>query len=426
VPISQVRVTAVGLLLGAAALAATVASPQGVGAAADDQRSSGSVNVTGSTLACSTGVAVSPDLPGVHTAFADGLLEPFGVAFAPDSRHLLVDSLFTPSAQPGSTPPMSSPSGITEYSVTGSALVKDRSTSSSASALVGMAVSPNGHVLAAANNNGASIFSLPRIDQTPSAPGAWLLGTFVSGGQGGIETAFSADSAYLFVSLENSSELAVFNLKRALKDGFKASDLVGYVPLGLAPVGLAVSPNGRYLYATSEAANMQEPGNSGPSGREGTLSTIDMDRAEQDPAHSVISTVWAGCSPVRVVASKSDVFVTARGSNELIEFSSAGLVSQPEKALVGRVEVGEFPVGLALVDGGKDVVVADSNRFNLPNARSDLAVVSNNGSEPLRLVGYVKAGAFPRDVSVSPNGRTLAVSNFGSGEIETVQLSTLP
>ena len=384
------------------------------------------MGVTGSSLACSTVVATSQDLRGVHTAVADGLLEPFGIAFTPDSHHLLVDSLFTPTYRPGATPPTSSPSGITEYSVVGSALSKDRSTPIQGSSLVGMAVSPNRKMLAAANNDGASIFSLPRIEQRKNAPRAWLLGTLVSGGQGGIETAFSPDSQYVFVSLENSGELAVFNLKKALKDGFKPSDLVGYVPLGLAPVGLAVAPNGRYLYATSEAASPQEPGDAGPSGREGTLSTIDLHRAEHDPARSVISTVWAGCSPVRVAASKSDVFVTARGSDELVEFSAADLVSRPEKALVGHVGVGEFPVGLALVDHGKDAIVADSNRINLATAHSDLAVVSTGGSGPLSLVGYVKAGAFPRDMSVSPDGKTLAVSNFDSGEIETVQLSPLP
>ena len=48
--------------------------------------------------------------------------------------------------------------------------------------------------------------------------------------------------------------MAVFNLKKAESNGFGSSDLVGYVPLGVAPVGIAISPNGRYLYATSEAA----------------------------------------------------------------------------------------------------------------------------------------------------------------------------
>jgi tRNA(Arg) A34 adenosine deaminase TadA len=37
--------------------------------------------------------------------------------------------------------------------------------------------------------------------------------------------------------------------------------------------------------------------------------------------------------------------------------------------------VGEAPVGLALVDHGTRVVVADSNRFGAPEAHAELTVV---------------------------------------------------
>ena len=54
------------------------------------------------------------------------------------------------------------------------------------------------------------------------------------------------------MTLEDSSEIAVFNFEKAIRDGFGGSDLVGYVPLGLDPVGMAISANGRDLYASSE------------------------------------------------------------------------------------------------------------------------------------------------------------------------------
>ena len=127
--------------------------------------------------------------------------------------------------------------------------------------------------LAAAMRCRASIFSVSRIEQPKSSPSSWLLGSFVSKGQGAIEAAFSPDGDYVFVTLESSDQMAVFNLKKAESNGFGPSDLIGYVPLGVAPVGMATSPNGRYLYATSEAATA--------SGEEGTLSTIDLRRAEQ-------------------------------------------------------------------------------------------------------------------------------------------------
>jgi len=393
--------------------------PQATGAIpASRARTAQVSSPVGSTTACSTAVATAPMLVSVQTHFATGLLEPFGVAFAPDSEHVFVDSLILPSSPSDSLAPGRSASGITVYSISPSGLVADRVGSFPTASLVGMATSPDGRELVAAGGSGARIFSTSRMEQANSAPSSWLLGSFASTGQGAIEATFSPDGHYVFVTLEDSDQIAVFNFQKAERHGFGPSDLVGYVPLGMAPVGMALSPNGRYLYATSEAVTT--------GGGEGTLSTIDLRHAEVDPAHSVISTVWAGCSPVRVVASGSSVYVTARGSDDLVEFSARNLVSDPGSAMVGHVEVGESPVGLALVDHDKSLVIADSNRFQIGNAVSNLAVVATSENGPLTLLGYVAAGGFPRDMTVSPDGKTLIVSDFDSGDVEEVGLTTLP
>ncbi len=357
-------------------------------------------------------------MPGhVETHFAPGLLAPFGVAFGPDGKHAFVDSLINPSAPPSRLTPMRDASGITEYSISPSGLVSERVGSFPDKSLVGMAVSPNGRDLVGAGGSGASVFSVSRIEQPNSAPSSWLLGSFSSRGQGAIEAAASPDGDYVFVSLEDSDQLAVFNLKKAERSGFGSSDLVGYVPMGVAPVGMAVSPNGRYLYATSEAST--------ETGNEGTLTTIDMRRAEEQPSHSVVSTVWAGCSPVRVVATRSSVYVTARESDQLLEFSASHLASHPATALIGHAQVGEAPVGVALVNHDKTVVIADSDRFNANGVSSNLAIVSLE-KKSLQLVGYVAAGDFPRDMAVSPDGTTVLLSDYGSGDVEEVDVATLP
>ena len=371
----------------------------------------------GATVACSTVIAPGQMLGHVETHFASGLLTPFGVAFAPDGKHAFVDSLINPSARPSGPNPMRDASGISEYSISGSGLAAERIGPASDGSLLGMVVSPNGRELVAAGGNGASVFSVSRMEHAGSAPSSWLVGTFRSQGQGAIEAAVSPDGQYVFVSLEDSNQLAVFSLKKAQRSGFGSTDLVGYVPMGVAPVGMAISPNGRYLYATSEAAV--------DTGTEGTLATIDLRRAEKDPSRSVISTVWAGCGPVRVVATRTSVYVTARESDQLLDFSPPDLVSHPASALIDRVQVGEAPVGLALVDHDKTVVIADSNRFNANGATSNLAVVAVAGRS-LQLVGYVVAGDFPRDMAVSPDGTTLVISDYGSGDLQEVDVGTLP
>ena len=154
---------------------------------------------------------------------------------------------------------------------------------------------------------------------------------------------------------------------------------------------------------------------------------ISLGRAETGPAASVVATVDAGCQPVRVITSAdgTQVWVTARASDDLLCFSAARLASDPPHALVSAVRVGEAPVGLAAVRGGSMVVVADSNRFGARGARSDLDVVSVAAalSGGPAVVGHVRAGLFPRDMTVAPDG-TVLVSNFSSGQLEAVALGS--
>jgi hypothetical protein len=72
---------------------------------------------------------------------------------------------------------------------------------------------------------------------------------------------------------------------------------------------MAISPDGRWLYATSEVAQRgqlpQQP--AGAAGMPGTLSVISLRRAEQDPARAVVATAAAGCGTVRVVVAGDGV-----------------------------------------------------------------------------------------------------------------------
>jgi 6-phosphogluconolactonase (cycloisomerase 2 family) len=73
-------------------------------------------------------------------------------------------------------------------------------------------------------------------------------------------------------------------------------------------------------------------------------------------------------------------------------------------------------------------VVADSNRFGYPGASAYLAVVSVAAALAGRpaLLGYVRAGKFPRQFALASGGRTLYVTNFDSGQLERLTVGTLP
>jgi DNA-binding beta-propeller fold protein YncE len=240
---------------------------------------------------------------------------------------------------------------------------------------------------------------------------------------GGAEVAVSQDDRVAFVSLEAAGQIAVFDL-RAARAGRFGRAFVGTVPVRIAPLGLAVSPDGRWLYATSEQAR-------GRAGRaHGTLTVIDVKRAESDPARAVIAAAVVPCHPVRVAASPDGriVWVSARVGNELFGFSVPGLLSGSPRSPVAQVRVGEQPIGLAVVDGGRRVLVADSNLIDERGVPARLSVV--DAAAALRgaraLLGAVRTGKVPSEIAVSSNGQTLLVNNSSSGQLEAVDVSELP
>ena len=286
---------------------------------------------TGGPSACSTRVASAPRLGQVPTALVAVAGAPFGVVTAARGHWAFVSA-------PGG------PAGAVAVYQTGSAvprLVRAIPLPAAAQPL-GEALTPDGRYLLVASQSGAVVISVARAET--GRPNA-VIGTLTSpNGFEAIEVAVSPDGRYAFVSLESSSKIAVFRLHQALTRGFGPSDFAGLIPTGEAPVGLAFSPSGRWLYSTSELAVPA-------AGGQGTLSVISVPRAESDPARSVVTTVHAGCAPVRVITSADGavVWVTARESDALLAFSAARLLSDPARARLADVQVGEAPVGLALV-----------------------------------------------------------------------------
>jgi DNA-binding beta-propeller fold protein YncE len=109
-------------------------------------------------------------------------------------------------------------------------------------------------------------------------------------------------------------------------------------------------------------------------------------------------------------------------------FDAAKLVTDPAHSRLATVTVGASPVPLALIEDGKILVVGNSNRFgpeaDKPQTLSALDVSKIGHSEAV--VGTIPAGAFPREMCVSADGRTLFVSNFGSSSLEIIDAQNPP
>jgi DNA-binding beta-propeller fold protein YncE len=236
---------------------------------------------------------------------------------------------------------------------------------------------------------------------------------------GSMQVALDTDERFAFVTDEDSSTLSVFDFDRSLATDAPVARVVGHVPLPQAPVGIATTADGAHLLVTSQ----------GSGGRRGSgvLSVLRTEQVLGDPSRAPVRSVPAGSTPVRVALSPSQevAWVTARGSNSLLAFDLAGLISGSGRALRAAVRVGATPVGVALLDGGATVVVANSNRYGSDaQDPQTLSVVDAGAALAGRpaLVGALPAGAFPRELARLPDDRTVLVTNVYSSELEAVSL----
>ena len=285
----------------------------------------------------------------------------------------------------------------------------------------GEALTPDGHYLLAASGSGAVVLRAARAEHGRAGS---VLGTLSSpGGAGAVEVALSRDGRFAFVTLQGSGTLAVFNLAAALASGLRDSGFVGTVRLGVSPIGITMSRDGQWLYVTTQKRDRQAD--------QGALSVINVRRAESDPARSVRSTAPAGCDPGRVITTGPTVWVTARASNALLAFSAGRLLSDPGRALIAKVRVGQAPIGLTMLPGGQRILVANSGLHQasqIPQAsQASLAVINAPAVLAGRpaLVGVIGAGVLPREFAVEPGGRTALVTNSASHQLEAVNVSQL-
>jgi serine/threonine-protein kinase len=238
--------------------------------------------------------------------------------------------------------------------------------------------------------------------------------------------AISLDNRWGFVTLRNSNKLAVFNMAKALTSGQNQPGVfVGTITLGINPAGMAVSPDGLWLYVVSGAKTHTAA--FGPS--EGLISVLSMQKLETKPSSALVAQTAAGCGATGVTVSPdgSTVWVTARSSNALLGFSAAKLRTDPAHALTASVPVGQTPTGVIAINGGKTIVVADSNLNGLPDA-DNLAVVDAGlaaAGKPA-LVGYIASGKMPLSFAQAAfDQNSLYVAEAASAQIQVLDLTTL-
>lgn len=301
----------------------------------------------------------------------------------------------------------------------------------------GMSISHDGRWLAVAAGESVLVYDVAKLLRGATDALAGSLGGDLPGA-GRVYAAFSPDDRLLFVSDERAQGITVLDAAASRVNGFTKLVRIGRIPTGRAPIALTFSPDGRWLYTTSQvspdearlAKNCRpqtDPGGA-PDHATGAIVMVDVARAAARPDSAVVAVVPAGCNPVRLYVSASGdrAWVTARGENAVLLFDVTKFRTKPDEARLARIPVGTAPVGIVGVLDDRRIIATNSNRFAGGAAdRQALSVIdpARAAEGAAAVVGEIPAGGFPRELRVTADGRTLVLTNFSSRTLQLVDLA---
>ncbi|MHB1205455.1 MAG: hypothetical protein ACYCZX_07800 [Rhodospirillaceae bacterium] len=113
----------------------------------------------------------------------------------------------------------------------------------------------------------------------------------------------------------------------------------------------------------------------------------------------------------------------------MLAFDTHALEVDPSHAAFGEVPVGIAPVGINVIEGGRKIVVTNSNRFQgAPSDKQSLTVIDSSrvSAGSSAVVGSIEARAFPREIRITADGHTILLTNYGSKSLELVNITNLP
>lgn len=139
-----------------------------------------------------------------------------------------------------------------------------------------------------------------------------------------------------------------------------------------------------------------------PNGDAGTLSVLDADGG------GLLSTVDVGLDPVRVARAGDRVYVTARGTGEVVVFDAVG----EGLTEVGRIPVGPDAFGLVASEKGDRLFVA----VGMANQVLEIDTESDT------IVGRFTVPDQPRWLGLHPSGHTLYVGSAFNGTWSSIDL----
>ncbi|MFD7011963.1 Ig-like domain-containing protein [Rhodococcus jostii] len=184
-----------------------------------------------------------------------------------------------------------------------------------------------------------------------------------------------------YVANQGSKSVSVLDANNAV---------VGSVPVGTSPTGVAANPAGTRVYVTNSGS--------------GNVSVIDT------ATNKVVATVTTGTAP-------NAVAVNPAGTRAYVTNSGSGTVSVIDTAtnkVVGTVRVGTAPNAVAVNPAG--------TRAYVTNSGSGTVSVINTATSTV--LATVTTGTTPNAVAVNPTGTRAYVTNSGSNTLSVIDTAT--
>ncbi len=187
------------------------------------------------------------------------------------------------------------------------------------------------------------------------------------------------------------------------------------ITVGQAPAGLAITPDGAYVYVINYV-----DGNAGT----GTVSVI------RTSDNSVVSTIsgFSGPFSIAITPNGSYAYVTNFGSNN---FSPVGttvsVINLATNQISATINLGTQPAGVAITPDGKFVYVTNYNTLYLGAGFTDLTpgvgtvnVIDTSNNQVLKPV--IVVGSSPGAIAISPNGTRAYVTNYSSNNVSVINI----
>jgi len=178
---------------------------------------------------------------------------------------------------------------------------------------------------------------------------------------------------------------------------------------GSQPIGVAISPNGQYLYAANHGANRVAPYTINTGGSLGAISC---------PG----STCNTGTNPYGMAVSPNGQYVYAAnlGSNRVSGFTiGSGGALTPISCGGSNCNTGSEPYGVAVSPNGQFLYTAN----RLSNTVSAFTIGSGGALTPISCGASCNTGTQPQAISVHPNGQYLYVANRGTARVSVYSIA---